>query len=84
MLIFLLIMAYIVCGIMWCLVSIMFGPDDVALCFYESTYKKDRVDYGWLVVNIMFWPFAIIGVVTWFVVMSIGWVMKKLLDKRYK
>ena len=77
MLIVLSIFGYFVLSFLWVFYSIKYAPDDVALSFYDG-FSRDRIDHGWLLLNIFFWPFMgimfiCLFVCLWRVLSSVFW-----------
>ena len=83
MLIVLSMLGYLVLGIVWVFYCIMYAPDDVALAFYDDSYR-DRIDHGWILMNIFFWPVVMGLLAIWLLgcLFSVGFV-KRILDKRF-
>lgn len=82
MLIVLSIFGYFVLSFLWVFYSIKYAPDDVALSFYDD-FSRDRIDHGWLLLNIFFWPFMGIMLICLFVCLPLAGFVKRILDKRY-
>lgn len=82
MLIVLSIFGYFVLSFLWVFYSIKYAPDDVALSFYDG-FSRDRIDHGWLLLNIIFWPFMGIMLICLFVCLPLAGFVKRILDKRY-
>jgi len=76
---FLSIIGYFILGILWVFYCIVYAPKDVALAFYDNVYR-DSVDYGWVLLNILFWPMVMILMIMWLLG---GKFVKRLLDKRF-
>lgn len=83
MIIALSIFGYFVLGFLWVFYSIAYAPDDVALAFYDDSYR-DSIDHGWILMNILFWP-ATMGLLAIWLLESLfgGRVVKRILDKRF-
>ena len=84
MLIALSIFGYFVLGFLWVLYSIKYAPDDVALAFYNDSYR-DSIDHSWLLFNIFFWPLIMVIMFIWLLgcLLSVRFV-QRLLDKRFE